>query len=533
MLNIYPISVLRHQKTKHLQILQSSSLMGQKQFILNFTSTLLASAVGLGISFLLTPYIVNTLGATAYGFFPLSTNFVSYMTIVTIALNALSSRFITIELEKKNIDKANVYFNSVFFANIILSIALLIFCVGFLFFLDYLFDIPTALAADVHLLFAFTFISMLIGLIFSVFNVCTFAVNRQDIAALRTIVSNVLRVAVIFLLFYFFIPRLYYLGVSSIVSSIYLAIANFGLTKRLLPQVQLDIRLFDAKAVKEILSSGIWNSINQLSIVLLTQLDLFLVNIFLNAHAMGEFSLTKIVPNFIQMLVGVAVSVFVPTFVILFGKGQRKELLKEIFFSIKIVGTIVVIPISFFIVYGDAFFALWVPSEDTELLHQLSNLALIPMLVTGSINTLFNVYTVTNQLKTPAIVWIVVGTLNTLLVLIAFKTTHWGIFVTPVIGLITGLLRNLIFTPIYAARCLNLKWSTFYRSIWKAICGGIVIMLLCYGSKHYLHVFPRDWIDFFMLALCVGIVSTGIMLTILLNKTEKQAVVKLVLKRLG
>ncbi|PPL00251.1 MATE family efflux transporter [Parapedobacter indicus] len=504
--------------------------MGKKQFVLNFASTLFASAVGLGISFLLTPYIVRTLGATAYGFFPLSANFISYISIATVALNALASRFITIELERKNIDKANVYFNSVFVANIILSSILLIVCTGFLFFLDRIFDIPNNLYVDVRLLFTFTFISMLIGLVFSVFSVCTFAVNRQDAAALRAIISNVLRVSTIFGLFYFFIPKLYYLGISSIVSAIYLAIANFRLTKRFLPQMQLNIRLFDKKAVKEILSSGVWNSVNQLSVVLLTQLDLMLVNIFLNAHAMGEFSLTKIIPNFIQMLIGTVVSVFVPTFVILFGQGKTKELLKEVFFSIKLVGMFALIPISFLIVYGDSFFRLWVPNENTELLHKLSNLALIPMLVTGSINTLFNVYTVTNKLKIPALVWVTVGTINTLLVLFAFKTTDWGIFVIPIVGLATGLLRNLIFTPIYAARCLNLKWHTFYRNISKALLGSIVVMSLCYLVKYWFNVIPDSWFDFIILAVSIGLISVVIMVLILLDKQEKQAVLKRISK---
>lgn len=506
--------------------------MGKRKFILNFISTLFASVVGLGVSFLLTPYIVTTLGSTAYGFFPLSANFIGYISIATIALNALSSRFITIELEKKNIEKANVYFNSVFVANIILSGILLIVCTGFLFFLDKVFDIPKDLYADVHLLFTFTFISMLIGLVFSVFSVCTFAVNRQDIAALRSVISNVLRVAVIFALFYFFIPKLYYLGVSSIVSSAYLAVANFGLTRRLLPQMQINLRLFDKQAIKEILSSGVWNTVNQLSIVLLTQLDLMLVNIFLNAQAMGEFSLTKIVPNFIQMLVGVVVSVFVPSFVILYGKRKNEELLKEIFFSIKLVGLFAVIPISFLIVYGDSFFRLWVPNEDTELLHKLSNLALIPMLVTGSINTLFNIYSVTNKLKTPALVWVAVGIINTLLVLLVFKTTDWGLFVIPIVGLTTGLLRNLIFTPVYAARCLNLKWNTFYLSISKALFGGIVVMSLCYFIKHHLDIVPNGWFGFFGLAIAVGIVSILIMILILLDKKEKKAVLKLISKRI-
>lgn len=63
------------------------------QLAINKTASMLTSVVGLGIQFFLTPYIVKSLGADAYGFIGLSSNILSYTGLITIALNSMASRF--------------------------------------------------------------------------------------------------------------------------------------------------------------------------------------------------------------------------------------------------------------------------------------------------------------------------------------------------------------------------------------------------------------------------------------------------------
>ena len=68
----------------------------KKQFYINFLAQLLYTAVNLSVNFFLVPKIINNINATAYGFISLSTDFVNYIGLITVALNALSSRYIII-----------------------------------------------------------------------------------------------------------------------------------------------------------------------------------------------------------------------------------------------------------------------------------------------------------------------------------------------------------------------------------------------------------------------------------------------------
>ena len=101
-----------------------------KQLAINMLASLLTFIVGLGIRFVLTPYVVSSLGPEAYGFIGLTANILGYTGLLTIALNSMAGRFITIAYSSGDIDKANKYFASVFYSNIILASVMLLISIG-------------------------------------------------------------------------------------------------------------------------------------------------------------------------------------------------------------------------------------------------------------------------------------------------------------------------------------------------------------------------------------------------------------------
>ena len=88
-----------------------------KQLVINMSASFVSYGVSLFISFFLSPYIVRTIGVEANGFVGLANNFVSYASLITIALNSLAGRFITISITRGNEADTNRYYTSVFFAN--------------------------------------------------------------------------------------------------------------------------------------------------------------------------------------------------------------------------------------------------------------------------------------------------------------------------------------------------------------------------------------------------------------------------------
>lgn len=504
--------------------------MSKNQLALNMFANIVAFVLNLGINLVLTPYIINNVGAEAYGFIPLANNFISYVTIFTVALNSMAARYISIELAKKNTEEANIYFNSVLIANGIISLVVSAPAMLMLLKINHIINVPNELLRDVQLTFLFVFLNLLMSLLGNVFAIATFAKNRVDLTAKINIITNLIRSFLVIAAFAFFAPKIFSITLTAFLAAIFGLYYNIRYTKELTPELKINRTKFRMSAIKELLANGIWNSVNQLSTVLLTMLDLVLANIFINPLASGQYAIAKTIPNFIQSFVGTLVGVFVPEFTVLYGEGKKEALLKSIDFSIKIMGLVITLPIAFLLVNGDLFFGLWVPGQDISKLYWLSTLTIVPMIVTGSMNTVYNVYTVTSKLKIPATVLLITGVLNTMLVLILLMYTDLGIYSIPLVSFVIGLLRNLIFTPIYAARCLEVHWGTFYKAILRGITCTFTMMFVTYVLR--VLVYPDGWIKLIGSAGIGAIISLGCNSFLLLSKEEKQLVYATVDKKI-
>ena len=71
-----------------------------KQLAINLFANVVGFVVNLGIQFFLTPFIVKSLGAAAYGFVGLSNNIIMYTQLIATALNSMAGRYITIKYTK-------------------------------------------------------------------------------------------------------------------------------------------------------------------------------------------------------------------------------------------------------------------------------------------------------------------------------------------------------------------------------------------------------------------------------------------------
>ncbi|RDC56188.1 hypothetical protein DU508_11275 [Pedobacter chinensis] len=494
--------------------------MDRRRFVVNLVSNLLSALSGVGISFFLTPYIVEHLGKEAYGFFPLSNNFIMYAGIITTALNSMSSRYITISLEKKEIKEVNTYFNSILFGNFFISIGFILVSALFCYFISSILDIPTNLFYDVRLLFIFIFISLIINVSSAVFSVTAFAFNRFDKLAYINIISNTIKLGAIILLFYFFTPKIYFLGLVTAAISIYTLIANYRLTKKLFPEIVIDWSFFSKSTLSLVVGSGIWNSIMALSNVINTQLDLLIANHFFGASGMGFLSLTKFIPNAIYILLGIIVPVFLPEMLKAYARNDMEKLKKTLDLSFKAIFLVVLVPLAVFFVYGEEFFHLWLPTQDAKALHILSILTLIPFIVHGTVETVYHVFVITNKLKMASAWGIFISVLNFILVITLCLKSSLGVYAIPVAALISGVFSHLTFTPFYASYCLQESRWYFFIKIIKGLAGFMLLLLVAYGWKRLDFFVIDSWITFITNSFIIGFILLALSLFIKFDRAD-------------
>ena len=138
--------------------------MNNKRLLVNLLGQLTSFVCTAGISFFLTPYIVSTLGRDAYGFVGLANNITSYITLFTIAINGMLSRYITIEYSKKDYKSASQYFSTALITQGCLAIILVIPMLLLAGNMELIFDVTPELEWDVKILWAMIFVTFLCGL---------------------------------------------------------------------------------------------------------------------------------------------------------------------------------------------------------------------------------------------------------------------------------------------------------------------------------------------------------------------------------
>lgn len=494
---------------------------------------LLAFGVNMGISFVLAPIIENQVENT-YGFVALANQFVLYAQIVVSALNTMASRFVTIHIHRGEKQEASEYFSSVFFGNVIMAGIFLLPALVIVIFMGYMpfLNVPSEVLSDVQLLWAFVFANFFLSIITSVYGVSTYATNRLDLTSIRTMYGDILRITFLFVTFMVWKPTLWFVGAASLLSTSYIAFWNRRYTRQLLPQVEMKLSNFRWKKVWELLSLGAWNSLTRLGQQLLDGVDLLLAGALIldGNESMTLLSLAKMVPTAISSLMGTVVGVFNPQITIAYAEGNRENLVKIIKSCNRILIFIMSIPIAFLTAYGKDFYALWQPAKDAAVLQRLSLLAVGVLFVSMSIQVLYHVFIITKKVKWNSLVILGSGVLSSIMSLILLSATDLGVMCFPLSSMLTGLLRNLIFTPIYAARCLEIRWNRFYSDIvlgWLSI-GAIAALGFLSRIVYPIH----SWGSLIITGVIMGPLALVVNFFIILRREEREMVLHMARSKL-
>lgn len=493
-----------------------------KQLAINLISSLVTFLLGIGISFFLTPFIVRNLGASAYGFVGLSMQVINYTSLITLALNSMAGRFITIAYIQSRFNDANKYFSSVFYSNIFLSVLILLsmgFCVMYI---EIIFDVPEELLVDVKLLFSLLVLNTIIGLLSNIYSIATFIKNRLELSSLRTLIGNIIKAITLFGLFSIFSPKLWFFGISSILVTTYVAFANYRYTKWLTPELNVSRSFFDFKSIKELVSAGIWNVITKIGELLGAGMSLILANLFIGAEAMGVKSLSATVPAFILSVFASISGVFAPSLTQLYAKGQTKELLNELNKSVRILGFLTAIPFVCLITYGYDFYSIWLPTQNATVLETITIISALSLVLCMPLEVLWNIFTITNRVKHTSIFLVFQNFLTFIIAIIfipLFNSMEYKLYALCIAGSFTSLIKTLFFLPLYGAKCLQLPFSTFYKVMGKSFICFIIGLLPTLFLRFLFKA--NTWIELIILCALCTVICIIINYNLLLLKTDR------------
>ena len=184
----------------------------RRRFLANVSSNITYISAQVAVTLWLTPYLIGYLGIAGFGMIPLVNSLVSYMAVLTTALNSAVSRFLAIDLGKGDRIAANKTFNTALLglAGIILFLIPVAFTISLAF--PNLFQVPSGWEKDASWLFFIVALAFFTTVMGSNFAVSPFVHSQFLLGNITNLAGLIARVGLIVTLFSMFPARLWYAG---------------------------------------------------------------------------------------------------------------------------------------------------------------------------------------------------------------------------------------------------------------------------------------------------------------------------------
>ncbi len=492
--------------------------------MLTLVCSLAALFLSILINFFLSPYIVKYLGEEANGFIQLANNMTSYAALMTLALNSMASRFMTVSYHEKDYEKCNRLYASVIIGNLLIFLVLVCPAAYFIVNLEDLVQIETANVYHVKLVFTMMFSIFFVSNVVSFLNIAISVKNAQYWYHLIRMVRILVYAGSLLIIFSVWQPKIYYVSMINLIAMAGTIPVFYVLKRKLMPEVIFRPKNFRWFSIKELVSSGIWNVTNQCGNLLMTEFDLLLTNLYIGPKEMGVLSVARVMPSCVAQLASAVTLSFTPNLTIAYAEKEPVKVKHSLQYAMKCSMIIVGIPVACVCVFGTYFYKLWVPSMDAKMLAVLSLISCLEWIPFAGTHVLRNVFTAANKLKVNSLAVVGSGVLNIVLVLILLKTTNLGIWAIAGVSAFLAIGRKFVVTVPYGAKVLGLKWHAFYPAV-GASCG----LFAGFAGIGWIFVSllqPKTW----GLFLVTGILTCGVSLIfaflVLFNMSEKKRMVK-------
>ncbi|MCD4832139.1 MAG: lipopolysaccharide biosynthesis protein [Anaerohalosphaeraceae bacterium] len=473
----------------------------------------------------LTPYLLKYLGNSAYGLVPLAGLFTQYVTVITSQLSGAIRRFLIIEANKPD-GNPNIIFNSALAMYLVLIVAQAPLLLAVIYYLDFFFTIPEEIYADAQILFFCNGISFFITLIGSVFAVSIYSDNRLDLISQIRLSSILSRMAVIVLLFSVFSPKLRYIGYADLFSSLLIFVSNIYFWRKITPCQHLNLKLVDIKILFPIFNMSLWTLVNRTGSLLYLRTDIWIVNKFISPVAAGQYAAILVVSNFLRQL-GIQMNAqFGPTiynYVAVNGLVPLKRFLQ---LAIKMMSVLLVVPIGVICMNAPKILSIWL-GKDYASLAPVLWITIIHLFINAGIFPIFNLEIATKNVKLPSLVTFIMGIANVVLVYLLGVTFGLGLCGVALGGAVILSLKNMLFTPIYAARILKVHDMTFLKQLSSSFLVLIIVILVGLLPLEFLKI-ENDIYSILISMVLISASSFAFIWCFVVTKSEKDMIMEMI-----
>ncbi len=438
-----------------------------RTLVRNIVSNWVGYAVQVCLAFVLTPFVLHSLGETKYGIWAVAVGVTGYYGLLDLGFSAGMTQYFTRYLAEKDFASLNKTASTGFVT--LASCGVVIFIASILIALNVsaLFRIPPESSRDACFVLAITGASMAFGFVFSTYSAVFTAVQRFDLSNGIGIATRLTSAVATVLC----LNNGYGLVAISLVgagANVLDYLFRWRVAYRLLPTLRVSIALAEAAKFGEVIRFGIWNVAIGGSVRLISYTDSLVIAAFLPAAAIAPFAIAANLRTYFEDIFVRVGYVFYPVVTGLDARGDRSGLIKLFLVSTKFMFLGAVICGSIAICLARYFFRLWVGPVFADPVGYPSIAIIFYTLILGSIVGVgqrigYQVLLGTRQVSVLAKLFVAEGISNLVV----------SIALIPKVGLIGVAMGTLIpaivfqgfLQPFVVCRSLRISAITYVRQV--------------------------------------------------------------------
>lgn len=428
-------------------------------------------------AFLLTPFMLGTLGPAEYGVWTLIVGLTGYYGLLDLGFRAGLTQYMTRHLARGEAREVNSTASTgvVVLAGcggLILLASLVLATVAPL-----LFYLPEGTEQEVWWAIVVNGCALALQFPLFPFSAVFAATQRYD---LSNIIGVLTRLATVLATFLSLRAGQGLIGLSLVIAGGNLL--DYGLrwrvAYRILPELRISSRLANLKSCWEFMHFGLWNVVIAGSNRLLLYSGEILIGLFLPAEAIAPYAIAASLINYFTNLFVPIGTVFFPVATELDAQNKVEGLRKVYLFGSKML-LMLALPLALLAgFWAEDFFRLWlgegVEGSLLETAANLFRLLLVAAVVSASQRVGYQVLLGTRRVKQLAVLFGCEALASTVL-MVCF--TPWlGVYGVVVGSLIPAIVFQGILYPHILSRLLNLSCGAYVRTVWlKPIMVGLLL----------------------------------------------------------
>ncbi len=441
---------------------------GKKHFARNTASSLIFFAFNAVTSLMMVPYLIHRIGIENYGMVTLANSFISMTQVFTIVIVGTVTRFVMLYAAKGENETARRYFSTQFTA-IVVMCAIILPVAGVLSYLTpKLVKIPPGQTVNTQWLFFLCYLAFIPSLFVSPLQVAQFIKQRFDIRNMLEIVNQVFRYGTWIVMFALMTPALWQVGLGYVIGSTVVVLSTWLVFMKLTPYLKPTLGVFDKGKFFEMISMGGWMTVAQVGQMLYLSVDALVINRLMDPASVGKYGtilgLFAMIRTFSSLISGM----MLPLSVSYYARNDYVGLVRNTAKAVKFVSLGMALTIGLACGLIVPFISWWIGPKFAYL-WVVAWLLLAPQVWNSAMDPLFAITNAANKMAIPGIVTVLGGLLKLVLAIVFVKYASLGLVGVALANLIAFGLKNIIFTPIYAASILKCSSRPFYRAAINSI----------------------------------------------------------------